>query len=165
MLIAPRPARGLGRRSGEGLRAALREQGANEAPGRPAARLVLDKGMRPADVAGLPGRGEDWAGTWVARHAEGALRGLSRPGRLPLVPQHDVPAFLWGVHRVRVPPGSLRDAIEEGAGVRHGPDSTRRPMRLFGFSRKRPTLVHASRAGPGREAPDAPQGRLRRAQK
>jgi len=32
--------------------------------------------------------------------------------------------------------------------VRHGPDSARELMRRLGFSRKRPTLVHASRAGP-----------------
>jgi len=53
--------------------------------------------MRPAEVAGLPGRGEDWAGTWAAQYAGGgvaALRDLPRPGRPPLVPQHDVPAFL-----------------------------------------------------------------------
>jgi len=121
-LIATRPARGMGSRKGEGPREALRERGANEALRKLAVRPVLDKGMRPAEVAGLPGRGEDWAGTWVARYAEGglaALRGLPRPGRPPLVPQHDAPAFLWGACHGRASPGPLLGAIEEGTGVRY----------------------------------------------
>jgi len=57
-------------RKGEGSLEALREKGANEALRRLAVRLVVDKGMETAEVAGLPGRGEDWVKTGAALYAE-----------------------------------------------------------------------------------------------
>jgi len=71
-------------RKGEEPREALRGREANEALRRPAVLPVLDKGMRPAEVAGLVDRGKDWVKTRVAQYAEGgfgALRDLPRAGR------------------------------------------------------------------------------------
>jgi len=141
----------MGRRKGEDLRVALRDRGANEALRKLAVRLVLDKGMEPAEVADLLDRDADWVRTWAARHAEGgtgALRDLPRPGRPPLVPPFGACTIMWGEYMTHVDPAPLRDAIGGETGVRYSLDSARRFLRMFGFSRKRPALVHASMAGP-----------------
>lgn len=142
----------MGTRRGEELREALREKDANEALRKLAVRLVLDKGMPKEAVAGLLDRSVDWVDTWVERYREGgipALLDLPRPGRPASVPHHVIYTFVWGEYTGHVSPVSLRDAIEEGTGVRYHIASVRRFLRTFGFSRKRPTLVHVNRAGPG----------------
>jgi len=77
-----------------------------------------------------------------------ALRDLPRSGRPPLVPRFDLFTILQGEYTTHVEPVQLRDAIKAEAGVGYSLDSVRRYMRMFGFSRKRPTLVHVNRAGP-----------------
>lgn len=138
-------------RKREELREALREREANEALRKLAVRLVLDRGMEPVAVADLLDREADWVRTWVARYREGglaALRDLPRSGRPALVPDFDVFTILWGEYVTHVSPALLCDAIEAETGVRYHISSVRRFLRKFGFSRKRPTLVHVNRAGP-----------------
>ena len=147
----PVSARGMGSHRREELREALRGREANEALRKLAVRLVLDKGMAREAVADMPGRSVDWVDAWTERYREGglaALRDLPRPGRPPKAPRLAPCTIVWGEHTAHVSPALLCDAIEAETGVRHRPTSVRRLLRAFGFSRKRPALVHVNRAGP-----------------
>jgi len=141
----------MGSHRQEELREALRGREANEALRKLAVRLVLDKGMAREAVADMPGRSVDWVDAWTERYREGglaALRDLPRPGRPPKVPRLVLHTIVWGEHTAHVSPALLLDAIEAETGAGHHPASVRRLLREFGFSRKRPTLVHVNRAGP-----------------
>ena len=147
----PVSARGMGSHRREELREALRGREANEALRKLAVRLVLDKGMMREAVADMPGRSVDRVDAWTERYREGglaALRDLPRPGRPPKAPRLAPCTIVWGEHTAHVSPALLCDAIEAETGVRHRPTSVRRLLRAFGFSRKRPALVHVNRAGP-----------------